>query len=78
MHVLNTEYFGQVMLPLDWHHNLHLEEQQFSYMRNEALGNVNTKDVNEYLNRYSNIRMGIRIIFEYSMVNNIIFSHRNM
>ena len=32
------------------------------------------KDVNEYLNQYSNIRMGIRIIFEYSMVNNIIFS----
>ena len=41
MHVLNTVYFGQVMLPLDWHHNLHLEEQQFSYMRNEALGKVN-------------------------------------
>ena len=38
MHVLNTEYFGQVMLPLDWHHNLQLEDQQFSYMRNEALG----------------------------------------
>ena len=33
-----------------------------------------SKDVNEYLNQYSNIRMGIRIIFEYSMVNNIIFS----
>ena len=31
------------------------------------------KDVNEYLNRYSNIRMGIRIIFEYSMVNDVIF-----
>ena len=38
MHVLNTEYFGQVMIPLDWHHSLQLEEQQFSYMRNEALG----------------------------------------
>ena len=35
------------------------------------------KDVNEYLNQYLNIRMGIRIIFEYSMVNYIIFSHRN-
>ena len=35
----------------------------------------NTKDVNEYLNRYSNIHIGIRIIFEYSMVNNINFSH---
>ena len=35
------------------------------------------KDVNEYLNRYSNIRMGIRIIFEYSMVNDIFFSHHN-
>ena len=34
----------------------------------------NSKDVNEYLNQYSNIRMGIRIIFEYSMVNYIIFS----
>ena len=31
------------------------------------------KDVNEYLNRYSNIRMGIQIIFEYSMVKDIIF-----
>ena len=31
------------------------------------------KDVNEYLNRYSNIRKGIQIIFEYSMVNNSIF-----
>ena len=29
------------------------------------------KDVNEYQNWYSYIRMGIRIIFEYSMVNNI-------
>ena len=38
MHVLNTEYFGQVMIPLDWHHNIHLEEEQFLYMRNEALG----------------------------------------
>ena len=28
-----------------------------------------SKDVNEYLNRYSNIRMGIRIILEYSKVN---------
>ena len=36
---------------------------------------VQTKDVNEYLNQYSNIRMGIRIIFEYSMVNDIIFSN---
>ena len=35
---------------------------------------VKSKDVNEYLNQYSNIRMGIRIIFEYSMVNDIIFS----
>ena len=34
------------------------------------------KDVKEYLNGYSNIRMGIRIIFEYSMVNDINFSHR--
>ena len=33
-----------------------------------------SKDVNEYLHRYSNIRMGIRIIFEYSMVNEVIFS----
>ena len=32
-----------------------------------------TKEVNKYLNRYSNIRMGIRIIFEYLMVNDIIF-----
>ena len=32
------------------------------------------KDVNEYLNQYSNICMGIRIIFEYSMVNDIILS----
>ena len=30
---------------------------------------IKCKDVNEYLNQYSNIRMGIRIIFEYSMVN---------
>ena len=43
-----------------------------------ALPIVFIKDVNEYLNRYLNIRMGIRIIFEYSMVNGIIFSHRNM
>ena len=35
---------------------------------------INFKDVNEYLNQYSNIRMGIRIIFEYSMVNDIFFS----
>ena len=32
---------------------------------------VKTKDVNEYLNGYLNIRMGFRIIFEYSMVINI-------
>ena len=32
------------------------------------------KDVNEYLNQYSNIRMGIRIIYEYSTVNDIILS----
>ena len=38
MHVLNSDYFGQVMIPLDWHHNIHLEEEQFLYMRNEALG----------------------------------------
>ena len=37
------------------------------------VNNKNTKDVNEYLNQYSNIRMGIRIIFEYSMVNDIFF-----
>ena len=36
-----------------------------------------SKDVNEYLNQYSNIRVGIQIIFEYSMVNGIIFSHCN-
>ena len=36
------------------------------------------KDVNEYLNQYSNIRMGIRIIFEYSMVNDIKKFYRNM
>ena len=35
---------------------------------------VKIKDVNEYLNQYSNIRMGIRIIFEYSMVNDIFFA----
>ena len=33
--------------------------------------------VNEYQNRYSNIRMDIQIIFEYSMVNDIIFPHCN-
>ena len=33
------------------------------------------KDVNKSLNQYLNICMGIRIIFEYSMVNNIIFSN---
>ena len=31
------------------------------------------KDVNEYLDQYSNIRIVIRILFEYSMVNDIIF-----
>ena len=31
-------------------------------------------DVDEYLNQYSNIRMGIQIIFEYSILNEI-FSH---
>ena len=34
---------------------------------------ANCKDVNEYLNRYLNIHMGIRILFEYSMVNDINF-----
>ena len=40
MHVLNTEYFGQVMMPFYWNHSLQLEEEQFLYMRNEALGKL--------------------------------------
>ena len=53
------------------------------FLQNKVLYDIQlhvliSKGVNEYLNRYSNIRMGIRTIFEYSMVNDIICSHRNM
>ena len=38
MHVLNTEYFGKVMVPLDHTFSLQDEVEQFEYVRLEANG----------------------------------------
>ncbi|KAL3870728.1 hypothetical protein ACJMK2_038772 [Sinanodonta woodiana] len=37
MYILNTAYFGRMMVPLDWYHNLFTEREQFVYMKNEAI-----------------------------------------
>ncbi|KAH9500757.1 Procollagen galactosyltransferase 1 [Bulinus truncatus] len=37
MHVMNTEYFGKVMLPLDKRYNLADESEQFDYVKLEAM-----------------------------------------
>ncbi|VDI31941.1 collagen beta-1,O-galactosyltransferase [Mytilus galloprovincialis] len=36
MHILNTEYFGTVMIPLDEHNTLQDESDQFTYIKLEA------------------------------------------
>ena len=38
MHVVNTEYFGKVMVPLDHKFSLRDEVEQFEYVRLEANG----------------------------------------
>lgn len=38
MHIMNTEYFGQLMVPLESYHSLSIEKEQFIYMLIETLG----------------------------------------
>lgn len=38
MHVINTEYFGKVMIPLDRHYSLKEEKEQFDHVKLEAMG----------------------------------------
>jgi hypothetical protein len=38
MYILNTEYFGHVMVPLDEYHTLFIEDEQFTLLRMEMLG----------------------------------------
>ncbi|XP_060602538.1 procollagen galactosyltransferase 1-like isoform X2 [Ruditapes philippinarum] len=37
MYILNTEYFGHVMVPLDEYHTLFIEDEQFTLLRMEML-----------------------------------------
>ncbi|XP_059143528.1 glycosyltransferase 25 family member-like [Physella acuta] len=37
MHVINTEYFGKVMIPLDKHYSLKEEKEQFDHVKLEAM-----------------------------------------
>ncbi|ESO96194.1 hypothetical protein LOTGIDRAFT_231876 [Lottia gigantea] len=37
MFVLNTQYFGKVMVPLDWQYSLSDERDQFTYVKLEAM-----------------------------------------
>lgn len=38
MHIMNTEYFGIVMVPLESHNTLEQESQHFDFIRLEAIG----------------------------------------
>ena len=39
MHIMNTEYFGIVMVPLESHNTLEQEREHFDFIRLEAIGN---------------------------------------
>lgn len=38
MHIMNTEYFGIVMVPLESHNTLEQESQHFDFILLEAIG----------------------------------------
>lgn len=38
MHIINSENFGQLMVPLESYHSLSIEKEQFIYMLIETLG----------------------------------------
>lgn len=38
MHIMNSEYFGIVMVPLEKHNTLEQEGQHFDFVRLEAIG----------------------------------------
>ena len=40
MHILNTEYFGTIMIPMDSHNTLEEESEHFTYIKLEAKGEI--------------------------------------
>ncbi|KAL4219684.1 hypothetical protein ACF0H5_022254 [Mactra antiquata] len=41
LYVINTEHFGQIPIPLEEHHSLSVEQEQFMYMRIETIDKAN-------------------------------------
>ena len=49
MHIMNTEYFGIVMVPLESHNTLEQEREHFDFIRLEAIGNSLHFILNNYV-----------------------------